>query len=294
MKLCVIGSEGYLGSEVVDLAVTEGHEVIRIDAGVHGQHLSRDVRQVFTSMGQVNVIDLTRPDAVIDLAAYAHDPLGKVPFRAMVENNWYRPTDVAQECVKRDIPYTVASSMSVFSPEGAYPQSKRHMEADLLALHAPSLISIVRLGTLFGPARVSSYRPHLLLNGMVLTAVADNCIHVSNPRLHRPVFPVRRAAYRLLQTVTLPGPKGDIQNSWTASGSLSEYAELVSKETGASIEMGKAGPDTRDYGWPGRPVSELGLYVEELVAWTRENLAKIQREARRFPGEMYRFVEKRT
>lgn len=292
MKVLVVGSEGYLGRATCKELRCRGHEVLRLDAGMHGP-----VEEgVLWSRGDLSRHPELAYDAVIWLGAVAHDPAGVVGKDLMNEWVWRKPVRAAYWCAQRGILFVVASSLSVFSDVGHYPAAKRALEHALTAIPRwERFVSVLRFGTLYGAvpgAHPAGYRPHLFLNRMVLDGVRGKPIQVSCPAARRPVLHVVQAAASLVLCVEADRPRGVVMSLYETCGSLLQFAELVQevvKET-PRIEVGSMPHDGRDYGWGEFSGSWFAAGVKQLARWTSGHLAEIEAIEETFPGNMYRFL----
>lgn len=287
MKIAVIGSEGYLGRHLC--LELHKHDLVRIDSGVYGQYLDQDV--VRKHSGHVEALD--GAEAVVYLAAYAHDPDAKIGVSVMECNNCLRVARVQEYCSDRGIPLHVVSSLAVFGCENPYSMSKRSLE---VALAAEPNTAVHRFGTLFGRgANVLSYRPHLLLNRMVLDACRHGVIKVFGPSLRRPTLPVDMAAKVLRGSILHTGPLGTVTNHYMYSGRLIDYARAVQKvcrehEVFPTIEVSGA-VDARDYGWGPTSLNLIESYLHDLVRFTESNLPQLSASFDAFPDNLYKFIE---
>ena len=268
----VVGSRGYLGPHVVKLLQEASHDVIEVDAGFWGQSIPAGVykgHHVHPSWVREKQVD-----AIVYLGAIAHDPEGLVPEEAHYRHTRDEPIQLAWTL--EEIPFVFASSLSVFDKGAAiYPHCKRCAEARLFQL--PNT-SILRFGTLYGPGVTPEYyRPHLLLNRMVYTALKSGKVEVFNPSARRPVLSVIDAAWHIAAETCVMlggGPGRKASNHYMACATILEYGQRVCAVTGAELVVSdKPSPDTRDYGWGTYDLDYLDLIP--LLNWTREHLDEI-------------------
>jgi len=236
VKIAVVGSDGYLGTALCPALERAGHTVSRFDARVWGQELHPGTVEIARD---AKVASVRGSDMVIWLAALAHDPTQRIPRGMLMFNNAFQPERTAKLCLESGKRFVAVSSYSVYD-KGAdgYPSSKRLLEARLSRLGLYKGISIVRFGTLFGvtdDSRVETFRPHLLLNSMMLDAVANGIIRVGAPKTRRPVLSLHQAVSTLMDVVRSADPQeeyhtdppGTIVSNHLASDTLVNFAHFV-------------------------------------------------------------------
>lgn len=261
MKISVIGSEGYIGSAL--LPYLKGHEVQRIDAMLYDQGDGAHVCKVplFPYENRDAILDyLTHfnPDVIVNLAALAHDPEKRLDPVLVDAFNAFMPACVAQWAVDRKKRFIAISSLSVHAGSGAYPASKRNMEAHLFRIGLSRGIDILRFGTIFGHVPGQHYRylrPHLLLNSMILDGVLNGVINV-NGWQDRPVTALHDAISLLIDMVLVDRAPGQIINRYWASAQLPEWAQVVGRACVAEgypvriAPMAETSKDDRSYFLP--------------------------------------------
>jgi nucleoside-diphosphate-sugar epimerase len=303
MRVAVVGSGGYVGVPLCHALESRGDKVLRIDARVYGQPLPPDTIVADHGWTISEAILRRGADAIVWLAAYAHDPAGRIPADEMRRNN----TELIYDTLEiTTIPVIVTSSLSVFAGNrgGAYPKSKRMLEENLSwRKDFPDRVSILRFGTLFGMApdaayRVPTFRSHLLLNNMVYEGLMTGRITYQVDR-SRPVLPLDLAVEAIIARLD-GGPRGDITNHYLTSGTLEQYAVAVrgALRTHSCFPVlmwnyGEYVADDRDYGWG--PFDEIALrgWLHPLIHWTLDNRRLIEIERAKFPKNLYDYVERR-
>jgi nucleoside-diphosphate-sugar epimerase len=174
MKILVTGTEGYIGTRLVPLLITDGHDVVGLDTGYYrdgwlyspaGQPyitprlLNKDLRDV-------SAADVAGFDAVVHLAELSNDPLGEnkpeVTYRINHQGS-VNLARVAKACgVAR---FVYASSCSVYglgtgdwldessapNPQTAYAKCKTMVERDLRPMADPRFcVTFLRNATAYG------------------------------------------------------------------------------------------------------------------------------------------------
>lgn len=303
MKIAVVGSEGYIGRALCSyLEQRNYNNIVRIDALVYGQRQPPWMRYARTTEEISAALDYEKPEAVVWLAAYAHDPAGFISAKEMAINNANVPWSTFLQTYNQ-APWILASSLSVVSPHGAYPASKRGMEHNFVCTEGFSdRVDILRFGTIFGTwsddQDVESFRPHLLLNSMVCGAVLDNKIRVSQPDTNRPVMALDNAIANIELKLDPNRPRGTISNYWTTCATLHLYAiwvQEVAKEFGLEPELdyGFVRVDPRDYGWGDPDPAYVKPRLYKLFRWVMRHKELIRKQRDKFPQNLYDYVESR-
>lgn len=257
MKISIIGSEGYIGTALQPYL--KHHEVQRIDACLYGQAMAGvNVVPMFKNQENryaiADYIEHFNPAVVVNLAALAHDPEGRLDSRLVHAVNHIMPTFLGGTAVHQKRRYIAISSLSVHG-EGAYPSSKRLMEEGLSGFGLYRGIDILRFGTIFGfvPGQHwRTIRPHLFLNSMILDAVVHGEIKV-NSLAERPVTALHDAVTALVHQITTDQAPGQILNRYWCSATLLEWAEEVARAARAEGYPVTVGPvhgkptDNRSY-----------------------------------------------
>jgi nucleoside-diphosphate-sugar epimerase len=247
MRIAVIGSEGYLGRALLPHLID--HTVLRYDAGLHGQRREGPVVWGSRKEDIISVLKGFRPDHIIWLAGFAHDPSLRVTGLAMWENNYGLPVEVLAQF--QDIPTLVASSMSVYSQDlSLYALTKRALERwVLVGLNA----NVLRFGTLYGVGDPAAHRPHLLLNSMVLDAIRRNRITIQGDDIVRPTCSLYSAVNAIVEDLQ-ETERGTLRNMVETCGTLRHYAGQVQSRVPEKVEIvvgpGAVNPGNGSYGTP--------------------------------------------
>lgn len=290
MKLSIIGSEGYIGTafrlhpQLVQLPV----DIQRIDACLYDQPRVHVCYVRFNDLPSIlSYLTHFNPDVVLNLAALAHDPEGKLDPMSVDYANMLMPQQVANWCLERQKRFVTISSLSIHG-QGAYPMSKRKMEEAMFKLGIPRGIDIVRFGTIFGVVPDLPWRhmrPHLLLNSMALDACLHGAIRV-NGAMQRPCTALHDAVDCLFHLVFERRAPGQVLNRYTASASLCEWAyevkHVIDEMEGTNVQI-KSGTsvDNRSYFFPPHvnevPGRALQDTLKELIRYTRTYLYPLAR-----------------
>jgi nucleoside-diphosphate-sugar epimerase len=253
MNVLVVGHRGYVGSPLMVALRHRGHHVTGLDAQLYSEDF--DPKALIRSNDPEVLDHVMAADAVVWLAAFAHDPLGRIPCDALYQNNCRTPLSYAQRINAEGgrVRFIVPSSLSIYA-NSPYSKSKWYLEQGLSSLHNfYKFVSICRFGTIGGYYESESFRAHLLLNSMVLGGLLDRRIIVRGPALHRPMLSLSRAVEVLCQAVELGEvEQGQTQTFFDYCLTLEDCAQFVRNSIGPSdpyIEIvHEAAVDGRDYG----------------------------------------------
>jgi nucleoside-diphosphate-sugar epimerase len=296
VKVAVVGSAGYVGTAFCP--ALKAHELLQIDAGLWGTPPAGTVvcHRALEILGRLRAF---KPDCVVYLAALAHDLQGKLSPQLIRENNAWVPASICQWALREGRRFVGVSSYSIFAGPGcgAYCDSKRELEDLLGDLCLYRGASIVRLGTLFGATHdttVRSFRPHLLLNSMLIDALATGEVRVDKTPRTRPVCPLDWAISALVSLVEEPVP-GNLRNMHLCSGYLVEFAHFVAGLVpGAKVvERESPAQDARDYSFPptigDKDMSDMLKYeMAPLKDFVGNNLKALVRRRDECWGDYYR------
>lgn len=303
MRVLVSGGGGYIGTTLVPLLLSHGHEVTVVDRFFFGEthladaaggpklHILREDIRWMSGAAMKGI------DAVIDMAALSNDPAGEIDPWKTLEINYLgrvRMSRLAREAgVSR---YLLTSSCSVYgfqegilteastpNPITVYARANILAERDILPAATPTFTpTAVRFATLYGPSPRMRY--DLAINGMVLGATRTGKIPVmKDGNQWRPMLHVADAARALAELLGAPvdGIRGEVFNigSEDQNFQIRPLAETVAKSMRHPPALEWYGdPDTRSYqvGF-GKAQRVLGyrpkLTVSDAVRAIEEGLA---------------------
>lgn len=271
MRVLVTGHNGYLGSVMVDVLQSHGHEIIGLDTfffGDCGDGKIDDTPAIRKDLRDLVVSDLTGVEAVIHLAALCNDPLGDLNPAWTFDINHdasRRFAALAKEAgVSR---FLYSSSCSLYGDAGEgfvneeapmrpltpYAVSKVRAEADISELADENFSPVfMRNATAYGMS--ARLRADIVLNNLVCWAYTTGKIHISSDGTPwRPLVHVRDIARAFAAVLT--APRETIHNQAFNVGAKGEnyqirdLAEIV-RETvpGCTVEYAAGGgPDPRNY-----------------------------------------------
>lgn len=290
--IVLVGAEGYLGQHVRAELKEAGHKVFSMDALLWEGQVAEEGTWVGDagSVEGISVVRDVKPACIVWLGAVAHDPRGNTPAAFVSRHTYAAPSQAL--CELSEIPAVFVSSMSVFDSQIAkshYGVAKLAVEHDLQDYRSVANTAVLRFGTLFGEGYTAeSFREHLLLNSMVLSAIREHKIYVRNPNARRPVKDVQEAAHDvlwaakgLLDESTFEG--GTVKNHYSGMRTIRDFGYGVAFELGECEVVCEEGADVRDYAfkfnwqtgtrWP---------YVGDLKKWILSNEAEIT--AKKYKG----------
>ena len=271
MRVLVTGHNGYLGSVMVDVLQSHGHEIIGLDTfffGDCGDGKIDDTPAIRKDLRDLVVSDLTGVEAVIHLAALCNDPLGDLNPAWTFDINHdasRRFAALAKEAgVSR---FLYSSSCSLYGDAGEgfvdeeapmrpltpYAVSKVRAEADISELADENFSPVfMRNATAYGMS--ARLRADIVLNNLVCWAYTTGKIHISSDGTPwRPLVHVRDIARAFAAALT--APREIIHNQAFNVGAngenyqIRDLAEIV-RETvpGCTVEYAAGGgPDPRNY-----------------------------------------------
>jgi len=272
MRICVTGSEGYLGSLLAPELLRLGHDVIGIDTGFYKEGtlyrsgattpmtLAKDLRQIEAG-------DLHGMDGVVHMAELSNDPIGQLAPNITYDINHDASVRLAklarQAGVKRFVymsscsVYGVAEGdyvdeMSPTNPQTAYAICKTWVERDVKPLaNGQFSPTFLRNATAYGAS--PHMRFDIVLNNLAGLAWTTRQIKMTSdgtpwrPLVHgldicRAIIAVLEAPPEAVHNETFN--VGDTEHNYR----VKEIAEVVAETfTGCQLSFGAPGQDNRSY-----------------------------------------------
>lgn len=273
MRLLLTGHNGYIGTVMVPVLQSAGHEVVGLDTSFfedcvlgpavpHIQEIKKDLRDITSQ-------DLKGFDAVIHLAALSNDPLGDLKPELTYDINLQATIQLARLAREAGVQrFLYSSSCSIYGASGAddlldeeapmrpitpYAESKVKAEEELRKMADEHFSPIyLRNATAYGFS--PRLRGDIVLNNLTAWAYTTGKILImSDGTPWRPIVHIEDISQAFLLCLT--APRDVIHNQAINIGAATEnyqvrdLAEIV-KETvpnAAVVYEGKSGHDPRNY-----------------------------------------------
>ena len=309
MKILITGNLGYIGTVLVPILKSKGHETFGFDTGFFEECLiANSINPHFQIRGDIRNIeskDLSDCDAIIHLAGLSNDPLGELNAELTEEINLEGTIRIANLAKKMGVSrFIFASSQSIYgiantdveideydsnkAPVTEYAKTKWLAEQELVKLANDSFSVVAfRPSTVFGAS--PRLRCDIVYNNFLGCAFTSNRIEIkSDGTPWRPVVHVQDVAKAFISGLIAPkeiingkafnvGIKfGNftVRDIADAAGSLIPSSEVV--------YTGSAKSDERTYKVSFKKIfEELGQFYqpsfnlknggEELVSFFRES-----------------------
>jgi nucleoside-diphosphate-sugar epimerase len=268
----VTGAGGYIGTQLVRDLINNGHEVTAVDRFFFGLEPIADLvknknfKVLQKDIRDLSVADLSKHDAVCDLACLSNDPAGEIDPELTYQINRDGRIHVAETAKKAGVKkYILSSSCSVYgqgedpelteksptNPISVYAKSTLQAELHNLGLSDSNFsVTALRNATVFGLS--TRMRFDLVVNLMTLTAFQKGRIIVMGGGLQwRPLVHLSDVSSAFKKVIESDNSKvnGEIFNIGLSNFQIKNLAYLVREELPFPIEIDTApdDPDKRDY-----------------------------------------------
>jgi nucleoside-diphosphate-sugar epimerase len=273
MRILVTGDKGYIGTVLVPMLTSLGHEVVGLDSDLYqrctfGDELpeSKSIRK---DLRDVDARDLEGFDAVMHLAALSNDPLGNINPDLTYDINYRASVKLAKAAREAGVSrYIFSSSCSTygaapgdqmlteeaeFNPVTPYGESKVLVEKEVSQLANDHFSPVfLRNATAYGVS--PRLRFDIVLNNLVAWAYSTGKVLIkSDGTPWRPIIHIGDISRAFI--AALNAPREVIHNQAFNVGRndqnyrIRDLADIV-RETipGCEIEYAQdAGPDKRTY-----------------------------------------------
>jgi nucleoside-diphosphate-sugar epimerase len=274
VKILVTGNLGYVGSVLVPLLQSRGHEVVGLDSGYYDECLLSPVvnnfQQITKDIRDVVYEDLNGINAVIHLAGLSNDPLGELAPGLTEEINLGGTIKLAQLSKEAGVNrFIFSSSQSMYgvsntedeldedrsekNPVTSYARTKWDAEQQLNKLQSDSFtVCCFRPSTVFGVS--PRLRCDIVFNNLVACAYTTNKIEIkSDGTPWRPVVHVLDVCAAYIAGLDAPTEliAGRAFNVGIPNGNFTvrQLAEAAQRSVPGStlVFTGEHGNDSRTY-----------------------------------------------
>lgn len=301
MKVLVTGSEGYIGSSLVQVLINEGFDVTGMDTNYYadGALYETQLKKYHFIKKDIRTItprDLEGFEAVVHLAELSNDPLGQNDPELTLEINHKGTGNLAESAKTAGVHrFIYFSSCSVYgasdavsdensptNPQTAYARSKI-LNENMLQTMADKTFhpTIFRNATVFGASR--RMRFDLAVNDLSASAYIYKIIKMSSDGTPwRPFVHVLDVSKAVVMTLNLP--VRTVHNQLFNVGSddnnyqIKNIAEIIAGVfPGCTTEFGDSSGDTRNYRVGFKKITEVlpGYFCDWNVKKGAEELKGI-------------------
>lgn len=271
MKVLITGSEGYIGTDLVQELLKKGFSVTGLDTNYYAEGHLYQVSDIHHDLIEKDVRNITEKDlngfdAVVHLAELSNDPLGQNDPELTFEINQGGTKALAEASKRAGVKrFVYFSSCSVYgasenisdettkpNPLTAYAISKVKNEEMLLRMNDDSFtVTIFRNATVFGAS--PRMRFDLVVNDLCALAYTEKVIRMSSDGSPwRPLVHVLDVCQAVL--LTLNAQRSSVSGQLINIGSndnnyqVRQLAEIIAEVfPGCTTEFGDSTGDKRNY-----------------------------------------------
>lgn len=272
MRVLITGIDGYIGTQMAQVLMNRGHEVVGIDSGFYREGwlyngVKFSPKVITKDTRRITLNDLKGFDSVISLADLSNDPLGNQDPKNTYDINHKAIVRLAKLSKKAGIKrFIYSSSCSIYGvaknglvdetsevfPQTAYAKCKLLVEQDLKKIADKNFTCVyMRNATVFGAS--PRMRFDLVVNNLSGIAWTEKEIRMfSDGTPWRPLVHILDVCGAFL--AVLEAPKNVVQNQIFNIGStggnyqVKDVAKIVGKVfPGCKVSFGKSDGDNRSY-----------------------------------------------
>jgi nucleoside-diphosphate-sugar epimerase len=272
LKIFVTGHLGYIGTQLVDVLMEEGHEVTGCDLnlfrGCEWRPRTAPHRELIQDLRTLSPEDLAGHDAVMHLGAISNDPMGDLDGALTEEVNLNGTVRLAEAAKRAGVPrFLFAGSCSVYgkgvnldvseedavAPLTVYARSKIESEQRVSELANDAFTPVfLRNATAYGDSPM--LRLDLVVNNLLASALAYGEIRImSDGSPWRPLIHCRDIARAFVALARAPRPM--VHNQVINVGANSENYQV--RDVADAVQellprarityTGEVGSDPRNY-----------------------------------------------
>jgi nucleoside-diphosphate-sugar epimerase len=272
MKICVTGSDGYLGSLLAPELIRLGHDVVGFDTGFYRERMlyrskEPSPRTMVKDVREVTASDLEGYDAIVHMGDLSNDPAGELAPHVTYEINHKGTVRLAESARKAGVRrFVYMSSCSVYGvagdkfltedsptdPQTAYAVCKTLVEEDLRKLADSSFApTCLRNATAYGAS--PHMRFDIVLNNLAGLAWTKKQIGMtSDGTPWRPIVHALDICQAII--AVLGAPEQAVANEIFNVGDtghnyrVREIAEIIGEVfPGCTVSFGPPSLDNRNY-----------------------------------------------
>ena len=287
MNVLITGGCGYTGSVLTNQLVDQGHKVIVIDTQWFGNYLTenKNLEIIKADIRETEKIPLKNIETIIHLANIANDPGVELNPTLSWEVNVLATHQLADKANRANVKQIIfASSGSVYGvksepkvtedlellPISAYNKTKMVAERVLLSYQNQMQIHCIRPATVCGIS--PRMRFDVSVNLLTLQALTNNKMTVFGGTQVRPNIHIEDIVNVYSHFLKNPKIESGCYNAGFENISIREIAEMIKKETGASIELSDSN-DPRSYRQDStkllltgfKPMKNVQIAISEII-----------------------------
>ena len=288
MKILITGGCGYVGSILVPNLVSQGHQVVVVDAQWFGNFLpeNSNLTMIKKHFSEIIQEDLEGIESVIHLANVANDPSVELNPVLSWEVNVLHTTQLLNLCKKSKgiKSFMYASSGSVYGvkeeervteeldlvPISAYNKTKMSAERVCLSYSEHFNVYCIRPATVCGVS--PRMRFDVVVNMFVMHAFRDKKITVLGGDQVRPNIHIQDMSRVYEHFLNNPGLPSGCYNAGFENISVMSIAEMVAAKFGVQIEI-KPSNDPRSYRQDSSKLIATGYKQTKTVAYAIDEIA---------------------